>query len=230
VSGVSDDRLTVFTWSWETATSIFIRETLEGEFVRANQSLIPSVRTVPVGAECGTLLGVRTRGGCQGEELVTLVADSQPVALPDVSSLSLTADSIGPNDGELTPNGQVDAIFDVPVQGPLSSLILVGVLADRTPLRGEQWDTLVGDQVIPPGTGLGGTGGETRGLGVQEHGRWLNAADGSLTALGPGRHDLVLYAEDGGEFLPGRYFLVKGIRPDGSIANGTVFQYPAAPQ
>lgn len=226
MTGVSADRLTVFVGDCNFGTGVFVRDRLGGEFIRMTPGVLPACHVLPVSQDCSLLLGVRTPGGCGAEEVVTLVADSALEALPAASSLSLQVDRVGSTDGALVPDGARDGVFRIPVQGPLTALLLVMITSSGTPLP-QQWDTLVGDQAVPAIVSywIDARGGVTPGLGVEEQRRMLNQPDGSLAPLRPGRHDLVLYAHDIGLFTKGSYLRVSGLRPDGSVVNGPIFAY-----
>lgn len=87
-----------------------------------------------------------------------------------------------------------------------------------------QADTLAGDQESPKELGAK-PGKGTAGLGVSQDGKLLNAADGSLPALGSGKHRLVLYVAPSSSLAAGTRLRVYAQRPDKSVVSGATLSH-----
>jgi hypothetical protein len=151
------------------------------------------------------------------------------VAAPSAGSVSLEkspdsgqVDRVGPDDGALKPDGNKDLSFVVNADGPVAAIFLVSV-DDQSKPNGEfQADTIVGSNESPKELGAK-PGKGTSGLGVFEGDKMLNAADGSLTAIGAGPHRVVVYVASNGAIHTGTKLRVYVQRPDKSlVAGGTV--------
>lgn len=114
------------------------------------------------------------------------------------------------------PDGRPDAVFTAHVRGRISGLILT-VCDDLGTHTSAQWDTIVGQQPLPPGF-VHRLGTQTWVLGVVDpQGRMLNAGDGSLPEQNFERPTtLRLYASMRESFQPGRYVCLTVLRPEGS--------------
>lgn len=146
----------------------------------------------------------------------------------EISGRSFTTDRIGAGDATLSPDGILDAAFDVEVNGPVVALIVRNVDGDGNALYDQVWDTLVADEPFPTELGTHfSTGGQTAVLGVEEDGVVLNRADGSLMPLGPGPHALTLFASPV-EFVPivGYQYRVTAVLADGGLVSGPVVFHP----
>lgn len=131
---------------------------------------------------------------------------------------SLTDDWVGSGDAALGADGTPDAVFEVTIEGAVSSLSLVPVLPNGDLYYYWHYDTVVGDDPIADGLDTyWDTGADTWVLGVwhRQMAQIANAPDGSLE-LGDGFHELVLFANDSeihGRGLSWRLVLE---RPDGT--------------
>jgi hypothetical protein len=140
---------------------------------------------------------------------------------------SMGVDRVVGTDGVIRTDGRNDAAFDVTVNGPLVSLSLIVTDAQGKARANQIWDTNIGDTPIPSGIGVSHErGAQTWQVGVFEDGTMKNREVGSLPAL-DGRHQLRLYASDSGYFHGGVTFRWVLERPDGGLAYGPVFSYPA---
>ncbi len=106
----------------------------------------------------------------------------------------LRVDKVGADDGSLAPDGVMDHVYELDIDGPADGVALASA-DDRGEPNGEvAADTFTGNDPLPEGTAtLGGFGKHTLGVGVFQDGKLLNAADGHLPALPPGRHALLLH-------------------------------------
>jgi len=132
----------------------------------------------------------------------------------------LRVDKVGAKDGDLAPDGALDHVFEIDVDGPADALFVIAT-DDAGNANGDfAVDTLVGAEPLPPSVAaLGGLGKHTGGLGVFEGGALLSAADGHLPALAPGRHTLHLHLS--GKDVPhAGGFRVFARFTDGSVVAG----------
>ncbi len=106
----------------------------------------------------------------------------------------LRVDRVGEKDGAFTPDGVLDHVYDLELDGPATAIFLTS-----TDARGESngeftADTLVGTDMAPPEVAsMAGMGKHTAGIAVFEGGARRNADDGRLLPLKPGRHGLELH-------------------------------------
>jgi hypothetical protein len=115
-------------------------------------------------------------------------------------------------------------VIAITIDGPVTALAVISVNAQGEPEGGQQWDTVVEDQPIPTGWRSNfGHGSETWQLGVEENGKLVNATSGSLSALGPGPHNLTLYVTDSGYFKTGHHLMVLAERPDHTVVKSNIF-------
>ena len=129
---------------------------------------------------------------------------------------------MGAADGSLVPDGTNDVSFVSEVEGPIGAVFLVSVDANGAPTGQYQADTLVGATESPKELGAK-PGSGTSGLGVVEGDKLLNAADGSLGVIGPGKHHFVLYVAPSDGLKPGTLVRVYVQRPDNALlAGGTI--------
>jgi hypothetical protein len=134
---------------------------------------------------------------------------------------SQKVDKIGGADGQLAPDGKMDAAFDATIRGPL-----IGLLVDSEGDSAWQWDTYVGTQEVPAQMkALAPKGMMTGGLGVFENGNPLNKPDGSLTITDDAEHHVVIFISDTGAFIPGASFKLLGETPDHKVIEGPVAKY-----
>jgi hypothetical protein len=128
-------------------------------------------------------------------------------------------DRIGAADGSLKPDGVNDLSFVAEVDGPVAAIYLVSVDEKGTPNGQYQADTLVGQAETPKELGAK-PGSGTSGLGVAEGERLLNAADGSLPEVGPGKHKLTLYVATSSALQSGARLRLYVQRPDKTLLAG----------
>jgi hypothetical protein len=128
-------------------------------------------------------------------------------------------DRVGTADGSLAPDGTNDLSFTSDVDGAVAALFLLSVDESGAPTGQYQADTLVGQTESPKELGAK-PGSGTSGLGVVEGEKMLNAADGSLSELGPGMHRLVLYVAPSPGLPPGTRLRVYVQRPDKTLIAG----------
>ncbi|MEW5847691.1 MAG: PKD domain-containing protein [Myxococcota bacterium] len=153
--------------------------------------------------------------------------------LPDVGACatapdSLSVDLVATGDTGFMPDNLRDGAMRVDVTGPAVALILITTDADGTAQFGQEWDTLVRDQPIPPEIGAGFSRGDnTWGLGVAEGDTWLTTENGELIPLSNTVHALTLYGNDSGFFREGIHFRVVGLFGDGLVVWGPVCTYVA---
>lgn len=167
---------------------------------------------------------------------LTGCAMSTSAGLPDVgetlvSDATFTVDRIGVGADTLSPDGTMDAVFEVEVNGPVVALVLSNVDPENRPLYDQVWDTIVGDEPFPAGIGAHfERGGQTAVLGVEEGGVLLNRPDGSLPPLSAGPHALRLYASPVADLVPiaGGYFYyrVTAVLEDGTLVYGDPVRHP----
>ena len=135
-------------------------------------------------------------------------------------------DWVSPHDGKIEKDGANDAALDVTIDGPVASIILMSV-DEKTgaAANGQQWDTLVENDVVPKASGSTFmTGGSTWQLGVFENGGIKNTGSGALSPLGSGPHKLKLFLSDNGQLRTLKYVVV-AMRPDGTAVRSSVFSF-----
>jgi hypothetical protein len=141
---------------------------------------------------------------------MSVVAECPAAAKPVVqrferAAASLTESHISSN--SLIADETPDGIFDVTIQGPVTGMALFTADSSGNPALGEQWDTVANGQMLPFASGaIYPSGTNTWFLGVEENGTLLNAEDSTLPPLANRAHQLRLYAQNSGAFLPGQYF------------------------
>ena len=125
-----------------------------------------------------------------------------------LTAIAVTQDHVQPGDQGLTPDGQPDGEFTAIANGAFDAFILVTTNLVGDPSFGQQWDTLVGQDPIPPGFSFT-IGGQTWILGVWENAVRLNDVNGRVS-IPAGPHTLTLYAANSGYFNQGRRFRLYG--------------------
>jgi hypothetical protein len=162
--------------------------------------------------------------------LLLLIVISAPAcntrAKAEPAADSFKTDRVSPKDGALASDGNNDAALSFTVDGPIQSIVVLSVDEKTgTASGGQQWDTLVGNDVVPKVSGSTvATGGSTWQLGVSEGGAFKNNGAGSLSPLGDGTHKLTLYLSDNSQLRTLHYVAV-AIRPDGSAVRSNVFTF-----
>jgi hypothetical protein len=134
---------------------------------------------------------------------------------PDAEAPSLTlavvgigADRVSPADQGMTPDGKPDGHFTATAVGAFDALILV-TTSNGQPAYGQEWDTLVNQDPIPPLGFSFTTGAMTWVLGVFENGQRVNDTQ-CRVSLAPGTHVLDLAASNSGFFNPGTEYKLYG--------------------
>lgn len=148
----------------------------------------------------------------------------EAVATTDAATLEKSPDSgqvdrVGAADGSLGPDGTNDLSFVSETEGPVAAMFLVSVDRGGAPTGQYQADTLVGQVESPRELGAK-PGSGTAGLGVVEGDKVLNASDGSLPEVGPGKHRFLLYIAPSPSLQPGTRLRVYVQRPDKSLFAG----------
>lgn len=128
----------------------------------------------------------------------------EPGTLPTSRRADTQVDFVGPGDNATTPDGTPDGTMTVTVVGPIDGLILVTTDAAGAPAGGQQWDTLVGADPIPPGFPFS-VGSQTWLVGVYDGTTKLNDANGRIS-LPAGPRALTLVASPSGFFTTGQHF------------------------
>lgn len=137
---------------------------------------------------------------------------------------SLKIDKTSSTDGPIKTDGNNDGAATLTIDGPVSALALITVDASGAPADGQQWDTVTGKMPAGWKTSFE-EGGSTWQLAVEENGKPMNAKDGTLTPLGPGKHVLMLYGSDSGFFTHEYKFMVLAERPDHSVVKSNIFSF-----
>jgi hypothetical protein len=139
---------------------------------------------------------------------------------------SFKTDHVSPTDGVLAKDGKNDAALTFTVDGPIQSIVVLSVdEKSGAASGGQQWDTLVGNDVVPKESGsMSATGAATWQLGVSEGGTFRNNGAGSLSPLGDGTHELTLYLSDNSQLRTLHYVAV-AIRPDGKAVRSNLFKF-----
>lgn len=128
-------------------------------------------------------------------------------------------DKVGETDGALKSDGVNDLAFALSTDGPVKAIFLVAVDANGRSNGRYQADTLIGDEEVPKDVAIK-WGANTAGLGVSEHGNLVNTPDGSIPALPPGPHSIVLYIAPAKVLTPGTRLRVFVQRTDGTVDAG----------
>lgn len=154
------------------------------------------------------------------------------VPAPAIASLAVArprewVDRTSRADGPIRPDGNVDARFDVELEGAFVALALAATDANGRPLGLQQWDTFAGDQLIARSSSRGfGSSKATWQLGVFRDGVAMLNERGVLAPLPDGHQSLQLYASDTGLFRAGTHFRVFGVLADGTVVESPVATYP----
>jgi hypothetical protein len=152
--------------------------------------------------------------------------DIAPSATAAVAPDSMKADKVKDEGGPIASDGHNDGAMTLTVDGPISGIVLLTVDASGHPEGGQQWDTYIDDQKVPPSINPPfATGGPTWQLGVFEGGKLMNAADGSLRPIAAGKHTLTLYAADSGNFTKTQHLAIYVERPDHSVVRSNLFTF-----
>ncbi len=125
-----------------------------------------------------------------------------------LSIIGIGADRVSPADQGMVPDGKPDAHFGATAVGAFDALILVTTMNGQ-PAGGQQWDTLVQQDPIPPLGFSFTTGANTWVLGVCENGQRVNDHP-CRVSLAPGTHVLDLVASNSGFFNPGTEYKLYG--------------------
>lgn len=111
-----------------------------------------------------------------------------------LSAKSGKVDKIGSKDGAFGPDGVNDVVLDAEIEGAAVAFMIASTDAEGHPDGKFTADTFVGTQLPPSEAGAEVKPGlGTAGIGVYENDKLANAADGSLTQLSAGTHELTLY-------------------------------------
>jgi hypothetical protein len=155
-----------------------------------------------------------------GKKTGVVAGNATATAAPD----SIKADKVKDEGGPIGTDGHPDGAITLIVDGPVLGIVLLTVDKDGKPEGGQQWDTYIGDQKVPPSIKAPfETGEPTWQLGVFEGGKLQNAGDGSLKPLPDGKHTLSLYAADSGNFDKSHHLAVFVERPDHSVVRSNLF-------
>ena len=134
---------------------------------------------------------------------------------------SLKVDKVGPSDGALTPDGKMDAAFDVTIRGPVISVLVDSADDDKW-----QWDTYTKVNDVPASMKAFAAGGAFTGqVAVFENGKVLNNPDGSVEIKDNVEHHVVVYIADTGAFVAGAAFKIYAEGADHKIVEGPVLKY-----
>lgn len=142
-----------------------------------------------------------------------------------VSNENLNVDKVGLRDGFLRPDGSRDLAFTATIDGPYEALFLVSASAKGEPGYGLRADTLTGNHEVPDE--LGGiidSGKMTVGIGVVEHGKFINGESGSAHG-GAGTHELTLYVPNTATLRPGSHVRLYAKTPAGPLVAGPTTPY-----
>ena len=143
----------------------------------------------------------------------------------NVSPENLDVDKVGMRDGALRPDGLRDHAFTATIEGPFDALFVVEVNQKGDPVYGFRADTVIAGNELP--RELGGvvdTGKMTIGIGVSEDGKFLNEDNGAVK-VGPGVHNLKMYAPNTNLLVGGDFVRLYARTPDGSIVASGVVPY-----
>lgn len=158
---------------------------------------------------------------CGGPATPGAVPAAGAAATLERSPDSGQVDHVGAADGALAPDGINDLAFTSEVDGPLTALFLVTVDDQGKPTGQFHADTLVGQDEGPRLLGSK-LGGQTSGIGVFDGGRLLNGADGALPQLGAAHRRLTLYVAPSPAVRSGTKLRVYVLRPDRTVAAGSI--------
>lgn len=142
-----------------------------------------------------------------------------------VSNENLNVDKVGMRDGALKPDGLRDHSFTATIEGPIDAIFVVETNQKGEPTYGYRADSIVGTDVLP--RELGGvidTGKMTIGVGVSEDGKFVNADSGAV-ALGPGVHNIKIYAPNTNLLVGGDFVRLYARTPDGAVVASAVATY-----
>lgn len=185
------------------------------------KTLLSCAMVLCVSVSCGG--GGEDGGGMVKNPNDVKPTSGQPAAITkfEKNANSQKVDKVGGADGQLTPDGKMDAAFDVTIRGPI-----IAILVDSEGDAAWQWDTYVGIQEVPVQMkALAPKGAMTGGIGVFENDKSINKADGSFAIEDNNEHHLTIYIADTGAFTPGSGFRLYAETPDHKIVEGPVAKY-----
>lgn len=148
---------------------------------------------------------------------------------PVVVSMTLLpmADRVRGLDGTILPDGLKDGVFEVVVRGPVVAFALLRTNAGGTPIGAQQWDTYVGDDVLPAGLAPAfATGFQTVQLGVFDGEALQNDAAGRCFLDSASERTLQIYGVDAGSFTSGNSFRLWAQAPTRELIAGPVLTLP----
>lgn len=129
-------------------------------------------------------------------------------ALLTLSIVGVSADLVSRADQGIYPDGEQDGYFAATAVGAFDALILVTV-SNGSPAYGQQWDTLVLQDPVPPLGFAFATGDQTWVLGVWENNQ-LVSDSACRVSLSPGTHVLRLVGSNSGYFDSGFEYRLYG--------------------
>lgn len=165
------------------------------------------------------------QGATTGSKTTAVAAGSTKIVSFSVSNENLNVDKVGLRDGFMKPDGNRDLAFSASIDGPFEALFIVSTNAKGEPGYGLRADTLTGADEIP--TELGGvidTGKMTVGIGVVEHGKFINGESGSAHG-GSGLHSLTCYVPNTATLRAGSFVRLYVRVPGGALLPGPVTPY-----
>jgi hypothetical protein len=189
------------------------------------RSSLPVLALALVALACSGPAKPAAQGGSAAVSAPSSGATTTKISAFAVSNENLNVDTVGMRDGALRPDGLRDHVFTATVDGPFDALFLVETNQKGEPIYGFRADTVIGGADLP--RELGGvvdTGKMTIGVGVVEDGKFVNAESGAAT-LGPGHHELRLYAPNTNLLVGGDFIRLYAKTPDGSVVGSPVASY-----
>lgn len=146
----------------------------------------------------------------------------------DVNRENLNVDRISMRDGNFSPDGNRDHVFDATVDGPADALFIVTVTDKGEPITGFRADTVQGGEELPQELAAAGrvdVGKLTPWIAIAENNKFINQDNGKLYPLSEGPHVLKMYVPNTGTLLAGAHLRLYARHPSGVLVGGPIVSY-----
>ena len=158
-----------------------------------------------------------------GVDVTPDVGPDSPPAQLTLSIVGIGVDLVSKADQGIYPDGEQDGYFAATAVGAFDALILVTV-SNGNPAFGQQWDTLVLNDPVPPLGFSFSSGDQTWVLGVWENNQLMSDVTCRI-GLSPGTHVLQLVGSNSGYFQSGVSYRLYG-RLGGTWIQSNVAVWP----
>jgi hypothetical protein len=135
---------------------------------------------------------------------------SRPAVIRSITLRTERRDVTSPRLGAIGPDGQVDWMFDLHVEGSVAGIVLVYCDENGVPKGGRRWATIDFDPAAPNAASFGPPREGAWQLGVSDGAHVANDVGGGIPILEDGSHHLVLHASTALLMLPSEDRLYTG--------------------